>query len=293
MSKLIPFVDSVRKIIKRVEARHRGVKIKDTGIYSIGYDEYKTGMQDSTITTILSFILVIALFILGFRIFQAPLLVGVPLLFGIIWAFGITYFLIGRLNLMTVMVATILIGLGIDYSIHILQASSEKEGIRNALKKVGRGIITGALTTSASFFALYFTSFDVLKELGIVVGTGVITTAGATIFMLPAMLKIFGKKIEEKNLKAGFLGRFAKRIEKTGLVFPIIISSLLVVSLFLIKRIKTTANPIELEAKGLSSVETQKEVVKRFGMSADYISVLAETFEEACSIARYVKKLPG
>ena len=293
MDRLLPFVDSVRTIISRIQSRHSGLKLNDTGIYSIGYDEYQTGIRDSTVTTIASFILVILLFVIGFRALQAPILVGIPLTFGIVWDLGLTYLLIGRLNLMTALVAAILIGLGIDYSIHILQAASEKEGIAAALTKVGNGIVTGAVTTAAAFLSLYLTSFDVLRELGIVVGVGVLTTAGATIILLPALLKLFGRRIEKRDFSAHSLGLYAQKVRSLGMIVPAALLILLIISPIAIRKIKVTYNPIELEADGLKSVETQNEVTKRFGMSTDYISILTTSIDESYSVAKSVKKLPG
>jgi len=66
---------------------------------------------------------------------------------------------VGTLNMMTAMMAVILVGLGIDFSIHIISVYTEltnmgenpKEAIIETMKKVGTGIITGGLTTAAAF----------------------------------------------------------------------------------------------------------------------------------------------
>lgn len=287
------FVETERAIIKRIAKRHSDTRIFDTGIYSIGRDEYVTGMRDSNVFTVVSFILVVLLFFLGFRLLQAPILAGIPLVFGIIWDLGLTELFIGRLNLMTVLVAAILLGLGIDYSIHLLQASAEEGGVKTALLRVGNGIVIGALTTAAAFFSLTATSYDVLKELGVVMGMGVLTTATATIFILPALIKLFGKSLQNKDLRASKLGAYAERIKKRGFVVPVILIVLLILSPLAIKRIKTVANPIALEAPGLHSVANQDTVVERFGMSTDYIMVPSKSPHEVDSLARVIKKIPG
>lgn len=286
-------VELIRELIKKIEKNHPKTKIRDTGIYSISRDEYITGLNDMNLSTIVSFILVIFLFILGFRILQAPLLAGVPLIFGIVWDLGITRILIGRLNIMTASVAVILIGLGIDYSIHIFQASTEKEGVRGVLGKAGKGIFTGAITTAAAFFSLYFTNFDVLKELGLVISIGIISTMVATTTILPALIRLFGKKFERKNLTAPYLGKVSEGIRNKKILVLSILAFLLLLSPFAIKRIKIETNPIKLEAPGLSSVLTQDTVIKRFGMSTDYIMVLAKNIKEAQSLADSIKKIPG
>ena len=256
-------------------------------------DEYVTGMSDMNISTLISFILVIGLFILGFRILLAPVFAGIPLIMGIIWALGFTQIFIGRLNMMTIMIGAILIGLGIDYSIHILQAASEKEGLEKSLKKVGRGLVIGSLTTAMAFFSLYFTSFDVLKELGIVVGLGCITTVTATIFILPSLITLWGRRLSGRDLKTPVLGSMAETFSKKWYIplgFVILVIAVLPVGL---KRIKTEANPIKLEAKGLASVAANDTLIKRFGMSTDFLMTIVDSYEESNSTAKILKKIDG
>lgn len=290
---IVAGVDSIRNVLKKIEKAHKNCKIMDTGIYSVSRDEYVTGMRDMNVTTVISFILVIALFIIGFRIVVAPVLAGIPLLLGIIWDLGITQILFGRLNMMTAMMGAILIGLGIDYSIHILQAATEKEGVEGALSKVGRGLMIGALTTAMAFLSLYFTSFDVLKELGVVIGLGCITTVSATIFVLPALITLFGKKLQGKDLKIQAFGNIAGFVAKRWYIPLILVILGIAIAPYGITRIKSEANPIKLEAKGLASVAANDTLVKRFGMSTDYLMALVNSQEESDSLAKILKKIPG
>ena len=290
---IIAGVDSIRNVIKKIEKAHNHTKIMDTGMYSIMRDEYVTGMRDMNVTTVVSFILVIALFIIGFRIILAPILAGIPLLFGILWDLGLTQILFGRLNMMTAMMAAILIGLGIDYSIHILQASTEKEGIEGALPKVGRGLVIGAFTTALAFLSLYFTSFDALKELGVVVGLGCITTVSATIFVLPALITLFGKKLQGKDLKIPTFGNIAGFVARRWYIPIMLAIIIIIIAPYGITHMKSEANPIKLEAKGLASVAANDTLVKRFGMSTDYLMALAQSYEESDSLATILKKITG
>ena len=111
--------------------------------------------------SIIALIIVLLLFILTFRMWSTAVLAGFNLVIAIIIAAGLTALLLGRLNMMTSMFAVILIGLGIDYSIHIISVYSERRVIdkdrvsamEETLARSGSGIITGALTTAAAFFA--------------------------------------------------------------------------------------------------------------------------------------------
>ncbi|MCP4412822.1 MAG: MMPL family transporter, partial [Gammaproteobacteria bacterium] len=90
------------------------------GLMAIGVDEMRAVEKDMSLTTILAFILILALFILSFRMWSAPLLAFTSLLIGIVLTVGFVTLAIGSLNIMTSMFAVILIGLGIDFNIHVI-----------------------------------------------------------------------------------------------------------------------------------------------------------------------------
>ena len=293
MDALVKGVKKLRKTIGSIQNKHKNTKISDTGMYSIGADEYETGMRDSTVTTIVSLVLVFLLFLIAFRIWQASILAGITLIFGIIWTLGFTRLFVGRLNMITAFVAVILIGLGIDYSIHIFQASTEKGGIEFALNRVGRGIVAGALTTAAAFFALNFTSFQILRELGQVIAMGVIMTVLANILILPSLIRLFGKKIEGKNVNLPKLGVFSEWMSHKLYLVIILIIIMLIITPYFIHKIPIVANPLKLERNGLASVKTMNVINKRFGMSADYMMTTASSVTESYDIYNKVKKLPG
>ena len=81
---------------------------------------------------------------------------------------------VGHLNILTIVFTTILIGLGIDFGIHILERYKEERmsgsNALNALQKTvqgtGRGNFAGAVTTALAFGGMIFTDFIGIVELG-------------------------------------------------------------------------------------------------------------------------------
>lgn len=161
-------------------------------------------------TSIASFVAVICLFFFAFRRPEALLFVAIPLVVGVIWTLGITSLLIGRLTQVTMVFSAILIGLGIDFSVHlynryleeIRRGAKNHDAIRVAVIETGPGIIAGALTTAIAFFGMMITSFVGFRELGLVAGFGVLCCLMAVLLLLPAMLGYFGR---------GPVGEFTRR----------------------------------------------------------------------------------
>jgi len=166
MDKMVSGTDAIQRIINEAVKDYPGIKAGLTGMIPLGRDEMVYGQKSMNYTSIFAFIAILILLILSFRMWTAPLFAILNLAVGLIWAIGLTAILVKSLNIMTSMVAVILIGLGIDFSIHIIAIFSESRSIgkpinisvEETFQKSGKGILTGGLTTCAAFFTLIISS---------------------------------------------------------------------------------------------------------------------------------------
>lgn len=161
-------------------------------------------------TSVASFVAVICLFFFAFRRPEALFFVAVPLIISVVWTLGLTSILIGRLTQVTMAFSAILIGLGIDFSVHLYNRYLEEirmgregsDALRAAIVETGPGIIAGALTTAIAFVGLMTTSFVGFRELGLVAGLGILSSLAAVLLVLPPLLSLFGR---------GSMGAFTQR----------------------------------------------------------------------------------
>jgi hypothetical protein len=130
-----------------------------------------------------------------------PLVVPIFLNFGIMGLTGI------KLNAATAVIASLAIGIGIDYSIHFLsryrheitmQGSVEK-AIERSLHTSGRAILYNALAVAAGFLVLVPSNFVIISQLGILVALVMITTSLASLTLLPAILKVFPPRLAHRT----------------------------------------------------------------------------------------------
>lgn len=129
------------------------------------------------------------------------LIIGIPLVFSLIWTFGLTYFYLGMLNTMTSVLAVILFGLGIDYGIHYYARYIElrssgltvEEAIYATNGKTGEAILVSAFTTACALYVLMFADFRGFSEFGFISGTGIMLALFSMLYVLPSLLVIFEK----------------------------------------------------------------------------------------------------
>lgn len=309
-------IDRVMKHVKDLQAiiderlpAHPGVEAGLTGTIPVGHDEMEYSMKDMGTTSLLAFVLVISLFIISFRIWTAPLLAGINLLIGLIWAAGFGAIFLDSLNMFTQMFAVILIGMGIDYSIHIISLYNElrykgdsmEHAMKSTLVKSGAGIITGALTTSLAFFTLMISESRGIKEMGLIMGLGILATMMSSLIVLPAMLitreKVIAKFSKKGPRMANVDFKFLANLgEKFSLRPVFYLSIAMVLTLFFIYQamnVKFDYNIMNMEPKGITSVVLQDEIIESFDMSTDFSMVTATTLEEARVLAAKAKKLPS
>jgi len=206
MSKMISGTDVIQEVINQVLKDYPEVKAGLTGMIPLGRDEMVYGEQSIGYTSIFAFIAILILLILSFRMWAAPLFALLNLAVGLIWAIGLTAILVKSLNIMTSMMVVILIGLGIDFSIHIISIFTESRSMGKPINiameetflKSGKGILTAGLTTCAAFLALVISSSRGMKEMGIVSSTGLLAILIVTFLFLPSLLVLRERRLEKK-----------------------------------------------------------------------------------------------
>ncbi|MCG8372069.1 MAG: MMPL family transporter [Balneolales bacterium] len=167
------------------------------------------------------------------------LIIGVPLLFSLMWTFAITYFYLGILNTMTSVLFVILFGLGIDYGLHFYARYIEhrsngltvEEAIEKTNSKTGEAILVSAFTTACALYVLMFAQFRGFSEFGFISGTGIMLALFSMLYVLPSLLVIF----ERYNLILFNAGYEEKKVEshrypfaRTIVVFGLLISAIVI-----------------------------------------------------------------
>jgi hypothetical protein len=308
IEKDIAATDSVQAILDNTLPDYPGVKAGIAGTIPLQKDEMEHTTKDMQLSSIIALALVLLLFILTFRMWSAPILAALNLVISIIIAAGVVGLVLGRLNMMTSLFAVILIGLGIDYAIHIISVYSERRVIDNepvtamqeTLVRSGSGIITGALTTAAAFFALAISVTQGIKEMGIVLGIGILCAMATTLTGLPAVLvarervisRVSRKPFEQPHVEFKVLGNLGQSIIRRPLLYlaaAIIITGLL---LYQALNIKFDYNMLNIEPKGLPTVELQDTIINAFDLSPDFAMVTTGSVEESWDMAERLKEMP-
>lgn len=286
-----PLVATARTLIARVAAQVPGLQAGVTGTPALIQEEMAAIRRDSLVTTALAGIGVMLLCFWAFHRVRLAPLVLLSLAMGVSWTAGAITLTIGYLSLITSSFAVILIGLGVDYGIHLVsqyeielaEGRLTPEALQNSISKTGPGLLTGAGTTAVAFFSITLMEFRGFAQLGFVAGIGVLLCLLAMLTVLPALLVLDGRRHRagKPPLRRMARGRQVTlailRYPRTMLTLGLVVTVLLAVKA---RDVRYNENLQDLLPAGAESLRLQETLRDSSVLSPDFSVILANDLEE-------------
>ena len=129
-----------------------------------------------------------------FRAWLPTLLCLMPLFFGIFLMLGFMHFFGLAFNLANIITLPLIIGIGVDNGILILQRFRHEPDIALFTRNTGRAILMSNLSTIAGFAALSLAQHQGIASLGQIMTIGVGATMLVSLITLPAMIHLLKQK---------------------------------------------------------------------------------------------------
>ncbi len=273
-----------------------------TGQEALNNDEMITAMADMTKATWVSLLGVMLIMVLFLRSFRHPLIILISLAVGLCWTFGWTAVFIGHLNILSIVFAPMLCGLGVDYAIHWFARFEEEKDfvggnrsaiIKRVMDKSGPGILLAGLSTAFSFLPFILTGFRGLMELGMITGMGILLTVLADFTVLPALSYFLAaqKPASSRTTDQGN-NRYLLRLGPTGVRTVLAAALIFCAAGFLgSSGVQFDLNPMRLQSKNAESVYWEKVLAESSERSIISAAVLTDSPEKARSESAKFKAL--
>jgi predicted RND superfamily exporter protein len=183
--------------------------IEVTGMPSV-YVRLDSSLIDSQISSLLIAIIMVLIIVgLLLRSFAKGIYATVPIIATIIILFGFMGITGIPLDIATVLVASIALGIGIDYSIHIIthfnhsfngNGGDVEKAIEETIMVSGKAIIINVVSVAAGFLVLLFSELVPLQNFGLLVALSMIGSGLGALTLLPVILILTGRK--QKRIKS-------------------------------------------------------------------------------------------
>lgn len=132
---------------------------------------------------------VLVLLLVDFRSLKLTLVALAQLVCGVIMMLGLMQLFGFRLNYVNAFVATMILGVGIDYSIHMVHRMSLSGGQVDAgLLETGKAVVIAAFTNIAAFGTLALGNYPALRSFGVVATFGSATCLFTALTLVPALM---------------------------------------------------------------------------------------------------------
>lgn len=301
-SQIEPAAAALAALRAHVDAAERKsaapVRMSITGKIALNEEELETVSAGAATAGLLSGFLVAVILAYGVRSWRGVAAMLINLVFGLVATGSAALWLFGALNIISVAFAVLFIGLGIDFSIHILlraqedsTADANETMLAQALSKAagtsGIALAICAPTTALAFLSFTPTGYAGLAQLGAIAAIGVFIAMISAVTLLPALLIVLRFQSNTLSRKPWKLSLRAPRMlvfVPMGMALP---------ALYLAAQIGFEADPIALKDPEASSVIAYNRLAARKETSPYAIQLVAAGQQSAQELLQAARQLPS
>ena len=293
----------LRQLVAETQTEVPGLNVGVTGEPVLEMDEMAQSQKDTTVAAIVALVLSALIFIYGYQETGRPVKATLCLIVGLGYTLAFATLVIGHLNILTITFLPILIGLAIDYGVHLIsryeeelrRGRNEEAALMKALVFTGQGIFTGGLTTAGGFLAMGLTNFKGIQEMGIICGGGLIVCMVPMMTMLPVLLLRGRQNVVDQE--EGELAEKRARIENLWLRRPVwtaaVILALCVAAATQLHKLYFDYNLLHMQSEGLPAVVYEEDLIHSADKSVLFGAVTATNLEQAVALEQQLTNLPA
>jgi predicted RND superfamily exporter protein len=201
------FAKYMRAFIATNSSKDCEIEITGMPFVDITMDQSLINSQIGSILIAILFVIILVGIILRSWISglyaSIPIIATIMLLFGFMGLTGIS------LNIATVLVASVALGIGIDYSIHIISHFNESykksqdlyASIQESILISGNAIIINVISVSAGFLILVFSEMVPLQYFGLLIALSMVSSCLGALTLLPSILILMNKNKSKNNIQ--------------------------------------------------------------------------------------------
>lgn len=233
---------------------------------------------DISTTVLISMSVLMLLLILFYRKIYIPLLVFIPTVFAALFGMACLYLYKPVISAISLSVAAVLIGITIDYALHILTHYKKSGNIRALYRELTRPLLMSGATNAVVFLCLLFVQAEALVDLGIFASICIFSSAVFTLLIVP---HLYRPKQELRHHSV--LDKLAAFPFERSKVLIAVCLVLIVLSCFTSGRVGYNNNLADLNfvPKALRQVEHKLDKLTHTSAKSIYLVSTGETFEDA------------
>ncbi|HEY5915739.1 MAG TPA: MMPL family transporter [Verrucomicrobiae bacterium] len=296
-------VKRLRTLVAQTQLEVPGLNVGLTGEPVLEHDEMAQSEKDTVVASVVSLFVCALIFIYGYQETGRPVKATFCLIIGLGYTMAFATATVGHLNILTITFVPILIGLAIDYGVHLIsryeeelrRGRTEQAALVKAIVYTGQGIFTGAFTTAGAFLAMSFTDFKGIQEMGIICGGGLLVCLVPMMTMLPVLLLKGSQNVIDHE--QGDVAAKRARLENLWLQRPVWVTAIILVLCAVaatqVHRVYFDYDLLHMQSAGLPAVEFEKKLLRSADKSVLFGAVTATNLAQAAALEEQLTNLPA
>jgi len=278
----------------------RGVRVRITGYPAINHEEMSGLTADTALAGSVSLVLVVLVLTRAFRSWRLMLAAVITLIVGLVWSAAFTAFAVRELNPLSIAFGVLVIGLGVDFMIHLGMHFAEgtryqptlAAAMRSAVQKTGPALVLCASTTTVGFLAFVPTDYRGVSDLGLAASGGLVAMLFQTLTLFPALIRILIDPPALARLATANQSRTHALPSPPPLAVCGVAALLAIGALPLLPRVDLDTNVLRLRNPTAESVMAFEDLLDSRHATPWYVDALTPSQEEAERLAERLRELP-
>ncbi|MCK4995753.1 MAG: MMPL family transporter [Thermoplasmatales archaeon] len=275
------FEDILTKTEKAVDTYgNRNSNMTITGSVAMQKAIQKQSMRNLVLIFPIALVLVSIVLFFFHRTIKGILIAFLPPAFAIALTFGVLGIVQPELTIISVAIVALLIGLGVDYSIHLMNRYLEENDIEDKVERVekilrftGKAVLLSTITTMIGFSSLMISSMMPMITFGFGCAIGILFCFISAMIIVPCLVIIlnFEKKDHVPSWK-----KLAKFTINNRNRIILIASFFAVISLAVLPQVGTDVDYLDMAPDGIPEVEAMYKYSDKFGSGSNFNALLVE-----------------
>tara|TARA_R110000851_G_scaffold61343_4_gene141018 strand:- start:94416 stop:96836 length:2421 start_codon:yes stop_codon:yes gene_type:complete len=236
--------------------------------------------SDIQLTIGIALTILLLIFIGFYRSVWIPLIILFPTIFGALVSVAFLVLIRPQLSAISLGIGSILLGITLDYSLHILTHIKNGETGKQLYKSITKPILMSSLTTALAFLCLLFINSEALQDLGIFAAVSVL---GASVMALLFIPQVYKKKAVSNTKKKTGFNRITTYPAHKNKAVVVCLAVLLVISCFSYNSVEFNKDLEQLNYKPEQLVKAEKELesITNSVSKSVYVATYGATLERA------------
>ena len=279
--KNIVFIDQLNNVIKENNNQNPEIDAMYFGGVAVAVANASQIRFDTNLTLGIMIVLLIVFVFWFFKRKRAPLVVFIPVVFGVIFSLACIAIIKGSVSVLALAAGSIILGVAVNYSLHFIVHMQHLGNARDTVKDLANPLTLGSATTVLAFFGLQFANAGILRDIGLFAGISLIGAAFCSLIFLPHFFKSALFQANESAVRS--LNSFLS-FEPSKKKWVIVLIALLTPVFFYMAQSVTfnsDMNKLNFMSPELIDAQQKLNVINEFSLQSVYVIASGKNEQEA------------